>query len=281
MLSPGQAYESVITVTSPTAPAAATLVISRPDGTTVTESGPWDWTDNGDGTWTTIFIYLLAAPGLHSFSWVTTGPATAPLPDWINVRAYVSMVSMAEIFDHLNKSKTSKNPASTDADELSGFIMAATELVENKAGYCVQRTFTGRTDHARLDQAMEIVIAARPLIAVQRVASTYAGGPVWDNVANPGVLAVDAEAGIVYQPALFPFWWGPWDWQVTAGRPVIPERLIYASKEQVRHLWETQRGGMPPTILQGEQEFTSTTGFTFTVPRRVLEALEQDMVPSL
>jgi hypothetical protein len=85
----------------------------------------------------------------------------------------------------------------------------------------------------------------------------------------------------VDQISPFPFYWGPWDVALTAGRPVISERILYAGKEQVRHMWETQRGSMPPALLQGEEEFTATTGFTFTIPRRVLEALEADIMPAI
>jgi hypothetical protein len=120
------------------------------------------------------------------------------------------------------------------------------------------------------------VLPQRPLISVTSVTSIWTGGPVWTSAS----LAVDAEAGMVYQPSQLPFWWGPWDVVHTAGRQQINERWVHAAKEQVRHLWETQRGSMPPALLQGEEVFASTTGFTFSVPRRVLELLETDMVPS-
>ncbi len=35
-----------------------------------------------------------------------------------------------------------------------------------------------------------------------------------------------------------------------------------------------------PSVLQGEEIFATSAGYTFSVPRRVLELLEQDMVPS-
>jgi hypothetical protein len=75
------------------------------------------------------------------------------------------------------------------------------------------------------------------------------------------------------------FWWGPWLATYTAGRAVVSETIIHAAKEQLRHLWETQRGAQPPQLLAGEQEFTTATGWQFTVPRRVLEALAPDMLP--
>jgi hypothetical protein len=91
----------------------------------------------------------------------------------------------------------------------------------------------------------------------------------------------DTQAGLISQISMMPFWWGPWNVVLQCGRVEIPERFTQACKEQVRHLWDTQRGAAPPSVLQGEEIFTATTGFTFSVPRRVLELLQEDMVPSL
>jgi hypothetical protein len=248
------------------------LTITKPDATTVAQSGPWTWTQISPGQWQTFFDYTLPTPGLFRFAWVTTGPGTAPTPIFENVRFYISAVGLNEMKNHLNKKSL------TDDDELASFMMASTELVENKVGIIVPRAFTDRVEGSR--HPMQLVVPQRPVLSVQSVASALAGGPVWDNVASPGVLAADTEAGLIYQPSGFQFWWGPWDVAYTCGRQVVDERFIHAVKEQVRHLWETQRGSQPPTVLQGEEVYTSTTGFTFSVPRRVLELLEQDTVPS-
>lgn len=278
MLCPGQVYEAAITVQGIDAPPnTATLTITLPDQSTVEETGPWEWAQSGTG-WTATFDYTLPTAGLFQFAWVTTGPGTAPFPDFVNVRRAASIVSVAEMLLHLNK-KGIKNPpdssSASDVDELSSFMMAATELVEDRVGVCVPRQFTDQVDEGRF----ELVVPRMPILSVQSVASVWVGGPVWDNVANPGLLK-GTEHGTIYRPTQDFFWWPPWDVVYTCGRAEVPERWVHAAKEQVRHLWETQRGGMPPAVLQGEEVFSSTVGFTFSVPRRVLELLETDMVPS-
>jgi len=266
MLCAGQVYQTTVTVQgSDTQPAAAILSITDPSGN-VTTPPPAGWTTDGQGNWTNTYDYLLPAPGLYQFAWTTLGPDTAPVPDFINVSAYRSIVSIADTRTHLKKTSTA-----TD-DELAQFMMAATELVESKVGPCVPTQYVDRVDRGRV----ELTVPHKPIIAVSLVASIWPGGPQWD----ASVLEWDGPAGVIYQVPPFDFWWPPYDVTYTGGRQVIPGRLQQAALEQIRHLWETQRGGQPPAVLQGEQEFTTTTGWSFSVPRRVLELLEQDMVPS-
>jgi hypothetical protein len=265
MLCVGQVYRASVKVGDGTAPAGSvTLTIKLPDQSMVAGIVPVQDLTQGQGYY--YFDYTLAQAGLHKFAWTTQNPGTAPPPDFVSVRDFISIISFAEARAHLNKTSNA-----TD-DELSAFMMAATELVESKVGICVPRTFTERIDQGRL----QLVSVYKPILSVTSVTSIWPGGPSW-----PGsLIRWDAEAGIIYQIPPFDFWWGPWDVVLTSGRQVIAERHIHAAKEQLRHLWETQRGGQPPALLEGEQEFTTSAGFTFSVPRRVLELLEEDMVPS-
>jgi len=266
MLCPGQVYETSVTVHDlNSAPSAATLTITKPDGSTEAPYHPAGWTQSGRD-YTASYDYTLGAPGLYSFAWVTQGPGTAPTPDFVNVRQYAAMVSRAEVKQHLNITTT------TDDDELDSFIMASTELVETKVGICVPRQFTDRVEQG----SWRLLLENKPVISVTSVTSVWPGGPSW----QASQLRWDSAAAIVDQLTPFPFWWPPWDVVYMCGRQVIAERFILAAKEQCRHLWETQRGAMPPALLQGEEVFTTTTGFTFSVPRRVLELLEADTVPS-
>lgn len=267
MLCVGQVYRATIKVGDGlTPPGAITLTITKPDQTVVTVTTPTQDTSQ-PGPAYYYYDYTLGVAGLHQFAWTTQNPGTAPPPDYINVRHFVSIISFKEARDHLNKTSNASD------DELSAFMMASTELIENKVGICVPRTFTERIDQGRL----QLVTAHRPILSVTSVASIWPGGPSWDS----SLLRWDADAGIVYQIPPFDFWWGPWDVTLVCGPTApIPERWVHAAKEQLRHLWETQRGGQPPALLEGEEEFTTTAGFTFSVPRRVLELIQEDMVPS-
>jgi uncharacterized phiE125 gp8 family phage protein len=266
MLCPGQVYETTLTVGDGTAPAGAVfLTITRPDGTTEPGVVP---VGNPAGTGKYKYDYVLPTPGRFVFAWSTTGPGTAPTPIVENVRAYASMLSRNEIKQHLNITWTK------DDDELDTFLMAATEMIESKTG----QLFVPRQVTTRIDEGTyRLVLDVKPIQRAISVTSVWPGGPVW----TEAQLRPDSDAGIVDQAVPRPFYWGPWDVVVLAGMQVMPERALYAGKEQVRHMWETQRGSMPPALLQGEEEYVSPMGFTFTIPRRVLEAIEDLMVPAV
>lgn len=275
MLVPGQVYRaSYVVGDGSVAAEQVVLTITGPDSKNV---DPMPAVVNDPpGTGSYYYDFTLPAPGLWRFAWVTVNPNTSLPPDYQNVRDYVSIVSMEEVLAHLNK----PDPGD-DYLELTRFMMCATELVEMKVGPCVPRIYTEViAPPNRNAMPMEIVVNNPPLTDVTSIASNWIGGPVWDNRLSPGVLAFD-PAGTIYQPSSFAFWWGPWTVTYTAGRPVIPERFIYAAQEEIRHLWQTQRGSNPPATLGTEEVYTSTTGFTFSVPRRVLELLQEDTVPSL
>ena len=209
--------------------------------------------------------YVLTQAGLHKFAWLTTVPGTSTA-DYVNVRDFAAIISMAEAKAHLDITSTG------DDDELRNFLMCATELVESKVGPCVTRTYTDRVHEG----PWQLVLNRRPVISVQSVTSTWATGPTW----TTAQLKVDTEAGIVELLYPWPFMWGPWDVTFTAGRAIIPERFLQAAKEQLRHLWETQRGSAQAPPLAGEEQFTASMGMSFTVPRRVIELLADDIVPA-
>jgi hypothetical protein len=268
MLCAGQVYRSTCTLRNQTgAPASAALAITKPDGTLVSPAPSPGAGSQVGADWVITYDYLLPSTGLFKFAWTTTGPGTAPYPDYVSVRDFISILSITEAKAHLGKTRP------TDDDELGNFLMACTELVESKVGFCVRRDFTDRVT----DGGWQIVLPRRPILAVTSVTSVWPGGPAWTG----SQLITDGEAGtIAPKTPLFPFWYGPWDVVYTVGRTAIQERFIHAAKEQLRHLWDTQRGGQPPQLLQGEEIYTATSGWSFSVPRRVLELLEQDMVPS-
>jgi hypothetical protein len=268
MLCPGQVYHTSITVHGiQVAPSSAVLTITQPDGTMVQPAVGSGWSQSGTD-WTLGYDYTLPTPGLFQFAWTTMGPGTAPYPDFVNVRRAASILGMAEAMQHLNETSLTDDGMS----ELANFLQVSTEMIEVKVGTLVPRQFTYRAEDGRY----RILVPFRNILTVQSVTSVWPGGPAW----TTPQLRWDSDAGIIDQIQPFPFWWAPWDIVLSCGKAEIPERFIHAAKEQLRHLWETQRGSQAPAVLQGEEVYTATTGFTFSVPRRVLELLEQDMVPS-
>lgn len=276
MLCAGQVYRSRMQIGDGSEGAqTAILTVMRPDGTTVLPGVVND--PPGSGFY--YVDYLLDIAGLYQLTWVSIDPGTAPVPNFINVRQFASIVSLEEMKDHLNKNKLTVSP--DDDGELANMMMASTEVVEDRVGICVPRQFTDRIDAGHpSSQPLQLLVPHYPVLSVVSVTSAWAGGPAWVDPGDGSLLAADGDAGIIYQPSGFAFWMGPWDVVTRTGRAAIPERWVLAAKEQCRHLWETQRGAMPPAVLANEEVFSSTVGFTFSIPRRVLELLETDMAPS-
>ena len=180
-------------------------------------------------------------------------------------------MSLAEEKQHLNLT------GGTNDAELVNYLQAATELVEAKVGICVPRAITDEDIPGTRRDVIRLPSGPVPSVtAVTSIGSVYTDGPTWTTAG----LIVNPARGTVRTADGCGFYRGPWRWTGTAGRAVIPERLTQACKEQVRHMWETQRGAQPPSVLQGEEIYSPAGGgAAFTVPRRVLELLSPDMVP--
>lgn len=261
MLWTGQVFHYTFTVyDQDSAPSGAALAITKPDGTLVTPApaltGPV--LSGRDYTWS--YDYALPAAGRYEFAPSTTSPGTALLPYAVNVRAFAPLAGLDEVKAHLNMT------GATYDDELMAFMMAATELVEDKAGHTVRREFTDRIrrdgNYLRLPRV--------PVLQVTSVTSIWAGGPAYATAD----LIVDGAAGRVYPADGTWFTGGPWDVTYKAGRTAALEKHLHAFKDLVRHLWETQRGPAPSGVLGGgTEEYVTSFGLAFTYPRRVLESL--------
>ena len=265
MIDTGTTYRATLSVTDAagalTDAASQACTITLPDATTATPAVIHGTTGKYYAN------YVTTQAGLHKVAWATSTPGTASA-DYFNVRDFISILSLAEAKAHLNMTATA------DDDELRNFLQASTELVEAKVGPCVRRTVTERVSEG----GYQLVLGRRPVISVESVKSVWPSGPTWT---TPNFI-VDTEAGIVHQTYMWAFWYGPWDVAYTVGRAVMPERFIHAAKEQVRHLWETQRGAPQAPPLAGEDtSFTTAAGFSFSVPRRVIELLQDDIVPAI
>lgn len=273
MIDTGQVYHATLTVRDLTGAlvnaATCVLTITRPDGSTSTPAV----TNSGTGQY--YADYTTAAPGLHKAAWVTTVPGTAAT-DWFNVRQFVSILSLAEAKAHLTAGTGATNWTGDD-DELRNFLAATTEVIEAKAGPCARRTVTQLTGAD--ETAMQIALNQFPVISVASVASTWPGGPSW----TTAQLDVDTDAGLVNlaPPMVMPFFLGPWIVTYDVGRAIVPERLIHAGKELLRHLWDTQRGQLAAPVLGGGEQFVTSSGMSFSVPLRVLEMLADDMTPAI
>jgi hypothetical protein len=272
MIDTGQVYHATYTIKNQSAPpGTVTLTITQPDGTSTSPSVGPGAASGAD--WLITYDYQTTQAGLHKAAWLTTSPGTAAT-DYFNVRDFRSILSLAEGKAHLSGGP----PAAWtgDDDELRNFLQAVTEAVESKVGPCVRRTITQRVAAG----GCQIVLTQAPVISVTSVTSVWTGGPSW----TAASLVVDTDAGVITtQLGAIPFYYGPWDVVHTVGRAVVPERFIHAAKELLRHLWDTQRGELEagPLSASSGEVFTTSAGWAFSIPNRVLEMLTDDMTPAI
>jgi hypothetical protein len=243
-----------------------TLTVTLPDGTAVTPTVPNPPTTTGKYQ----YDYVTVQAGLHRYRFATTTPTTA-YADVFNVVSadWPAIVGLAETKKHLNI-----EPDDTSADEeLRGFILSASAVVEDVVGAVARRTVvetcSGGSGLVRL--------ATVPVLSVDQV---LADGTLVD----PGDYSFAASGMVVHR-------WGCWptglrnvEVTYTAGRLVVPPNLLDGVKELIRINWRPQEGGnYSPFDGGGEDDFgvsRATEGslqgqirLGFFVPNTVTERL--------
>jgi len=230
--------------------ATVTLIITKPDGTTVSPAV----TNPPATAGLFLYDYVIANEGLHSFAWSSTGPV-ASKTDYQNARLYRSVLSLAEGRDCLNQNDTRR-------DELiRSLMMAATEEAEKYVGTLVRKMVTDEWVNGSYKDVIQV--AEGPLLsntAVTSVTSVWNGGPQWllaDMIVNP-------EAATLRARDMLGFWWGPWT--VTygpCGRLVIAEPIINGVREILWDLWTPFRG------TTGDEAYPTTSeaeAFQYQIP---------------
>lgn len=182
----------------------------------------------------------------------------------------MSVLLLADAKTHLNITNT------TDDAEIQTFIDAAEAAIGGKVGPLGSVT---RTDRVR-GVGKDLVLPVTPVISLTSVT------PVGGTALDPSSMVIDYKAGVIayvaatqYNFARFPLPW--YDVVYTAGRNVtaaaFPD-LYLAIKEQVRHLWVTQRGpANNPVNFSGDMP--PQAGMSYTFSNRVLEMISPYMAP--
>jgi hypothetical protein len=245
----------------PVDPAAVTVTITLPDGTSVNPAAVKDST----GFYHYDFTPTLA--GIHQFYFTGTGSnAGVQLPDIFTVAALTTsaLISLADAKGVLNKSLTSH----TEDDEILSFIHSATEIINNECGFTVPTPFT-ETVTASIDGIgrQMLIVSKTPVISVSAVTPRMVGMPTIDI----STLNINRESGVLYLANWFP-WFGPQQVTYIAGRTYVPSALQDACKLIVQYFWETQRGGSTSIPGMGGDEM-STYGGMPGFPTRALDLM--------
>ncbi|MDG4799048.1 head-tail connector protein [Micromonospora sp. WMMD980] len=236
--------------------AAATVVLTltRPDGTTDTPAV----TNPSLGVYTAQVTYDQAGDWLRV--WQVSGAVVAVDADQVHITApALRIVGLAEVKRQLNI-----DPADTSQDEeLSGYIAAVTEVVEDIVGPVVPRTVT----ETHVGGAATLILRRPPLIAITSVleAGVNLASSTW---------AVDPETGVLTRAG--GRWFGPVTVAYRAGRASIPPSIRLAAKELAMVNYRPQLGGdySPFDTDSPEEGIPGEVRLGFFVPRRVRELLK-------
>lgn len=162
----------------------------------------------------------------------------------------------------LDRAKRHLNITTTTSDvELQDTINAAEALL----GRWVGPLTTQAPATVRLVGGVDTLVL--PVAPIQSVSAVVGVDSAVVNVAD---LALDQSAGMLrYADMVTRFGAIAYDVTYVAGWATVPEDLLYAIQEEVRHLWATQRGG---GVRPGAPVDQQTPGYL--LPYRVQELIE-------
>jgi hypothetical protein len=253
---------------------AVTCTIILPDGTSSTGSvtNPTTGLYNCD--------FSPSQVGRYTVRWLATGTNASAFTDDFVVRDYaeIGAVSLSEVKTHLN---ISSSDTSLD-EELRLFMDAATDLAEGYLGIIIgQRTFTSEL----YDGGNEFLRIRNP--KVLSIASVYEN----DQLLNSAQYVVDPTgqrlyrigSGTLYATNSYGYWTAGMNnvkVTYTAGFINPPAAVRQGVLEIIRHLWQTQRGGINVMNRNnsGDEMYSSPT---YSLPRRAMELLDPASLPGL
>lgn len=176
----------------------------------------------------------------------------------------MSTLTTAQAKAHLSIS------VSTYDSELQGVIDAAEAVITRRCGPLTSTAVT-RSVRSSGGAMLLPVIPALSLTSVT---------PVGGTALTLGDLYLDTEAGLVTYASGSGLAAGYYTVVYSAGRSSVPDDLLLAVKELVRHFWETRRG---PTRRPGSTSSDATAnsipGAAYMLPFRVSELIAPHMQP--
>lgn len=208
-----------------TDPGTATLTVTLPDGTTDEPAVILPPATTG----IVQVDYETVQYGLHRWRLVTTDPEFAHT-DSFNVAdpSWPSLVGLAEVKAHLNI------PAgdTRQDDELRGFILSASAVVEDVIGAAAQRTIVETNSGGE----RHVILTHSPVREVTQVTED-------DQVVDSGDYEVSPYGLVRHKTRRWNS--GLHNIEVTyvAGRAVVPGNILDATKELIRINWRPQQGG--------------------------------------
>ena len=260
----GQQVTVPISVTVDGVPtnATVTVVVTKPDGSTV--SPPVGTT----GTGLYEFTVTVDQPSIWSYLATISGAATgAEAGEFYVTSAAARVVSLREVKLFLNKDVDD----TTDDEELADVIDAAQDMITDQYGPILPTSYVERHEVC----GGPVVLRHRPILGVTSVSMIlYGGSPT---VVAPTGYAWDANSGLLWAlsasgaRAL----WSPGNLDVSyrAGQNPVRQNYRLAAKELSGHLWRNTQLGRARRTRSGAEDEAATAGLGFSFPYRVRELL--------
>jgi hypothetical protein len=272
MLDLGDIYQVAVAIRDEggtlVSPSTAVLTIALPDGTTDTPTVPLPPSEVG-----IIRVdYTTVQPGRHSWRLATTGPMTAHV-DAFNVVSsdWAAIVGLSETKRHLRIPESD----TVDDEELRGFILSASAVVEDIVGKVARRSVTETNNGGD----RHIVLDHSPVLDVVEVLVDGVLVDAGDYTASPSGLLARRSGR-----------WPAGHHNITAtyvvGREVVPANVINGTLDLIRVNWRPQAGGNYSAFDGGSGDDFGSAGLEaslqgnlrlgFFVPNTVVQRLQPD-----
>jgi hypothetical protein len=245
--------------------ATMSLVVTKPDGTTL--ESPATLTIAHDGTGQYSCNFTTTAPGTWLYLWTASGAAIGVDDGQFDVLAITRrIVSLADAKLHMNKNNTA------DDVEIQDFIDAAQAVVTREVGDIVPTSYT---ELLPID-GCRVVLSRRPILSITSL-YLYSGSstPV---LVDPSGYQLYGPTGIVERVnggVAIP--WVGQDVSTTYLAGVtgpVPANYRLATLELVAHLWRNSQQGRNRRVRgTGPEDDMATVGLGFSLPNRVRELL--------
>ncbi|WFE45308.1 hypothetical protein [Verrucosispora sp. WMMD1129] len=252
----------------PADPATATLQVRLPDGTVA--EPPVTLPTDGSGL--LVHDFVATVPGRHVVTWSTTVPATA-YADVVNAvdSEWSAIVGLAEVKRHLNIPATD----TTDDEELRGFILSASAVVEDVVGVVARRTVTETASGG----SRHIILERPPVLEVAEVLADGQAVDAGDYTWSPSGL-------LARRSGSWPSGLRNVEIMYVAGKTVVPHNIVDATLELIRINWRPQAGGNYSSFDGGRGDDFGNAGLEaslqgnlrlgFFVPNTVIQRLQPD-----
>lgn len=204
-----------------------TLVVTLPDGTTDPQTVTNPPAETGQYT----HPYIVVQHGRHVARWTFTGSVPdQAYADVFNAASedWPAIIGLASAKNHLNI------PASdtTDDEELRGFILSASRVVEDIVGAVAKQNVVETASGGK----RHIVLERSPVDSVTQI---LADGDLVD----AGDYTVSPSGLVALRSGCWPAGLRNIEVTYVAGLPVVPANILDGTKDLIRVNWRPQAGG--------------------------------------